>query len=341
MQIPARCGVAIPMTTPKRNSHVATAKECLAAQAAALSQLEKRVGMEFDKAVNAILNCKGRIIICGIGKSGAVGQKLAATLASTGTSAFFLHAAEAVHGDLGILRKGDLVILLSYSGETAEVVRLIDSLKSITAPLVCMTGNKSSTLAKASQIVLDISVQREVCPHNLAPTTSTLAMMALGDAIAVALIKAKDFKALEFAFLHPGGHLGARLFTPVAHVMRSNVPTVRPTASLRRCLTTINASGLGLTLVMEKKDSVCGIITDGDIRRLFARGNPPKHVRADSIMTVGPHSIDEHASIASAAFKMSSLKVKALVVTSSFTKRSVGIVDIFALEESAGSPCIR
>jgi arabinose-5-phosphate isomerase len=331
-----RCGTAISMTNRKYNTHLATAKECLAAQAAALNQMEQRIGKEFNQAVNAILHCKGRVAICGIGKSGAVGQKLAATLASTGTPAFFLHAAEAVHGDLGMLHKNDLAILLSYSGETEEIVRLIDSLKSIAAPLLCMTGSRQSTLALSSQVVLDVSVEREVCPHNLAPTTSTLAMMALGDALAVALIKAKDFGPKDFAMYHPGGSLGKLLRTNVSSLMLRPAPTIDVTTTFDKCLVSINKASVGSVVVCRRK-KIVGIITDGDLRRALLRNKHTADLRAGDIMTRTPITLSPNTSLAEAKLCMHVNKIKTVIVSASPHGTPLGVVDLFAIPGAAQS----
>jgi arabinose-5-phosphate isomerase len=318
------------MSYPTSNDHLATAKECLTSQAVALTNMAERVGPEFEKAVTAIIDCNGRVAVCGIGKSGAVGQKLAATLASTGTPAFFLHAAEAVHGDLGMLCVGDIVILLSYSGETEEVLRLISSLVSVGTPLICMTGNPSSTLAKRCDVVLDVSVEREVCPNNLAPTTSTLAMMALSDALAVALIKAKNFKIQDFAVFHPGGALGKRLQQPLSEVMQTTFPSISPSTSFDGCLEAIDKSGLGLALVIDS-DACVGIITDGDLRRFLSKNNDLTQCVASDIMKTKPHRLPPHASILEAHNTMQAFKIKALLVSDSESTTPLGIVDIFRL----------
>ena len=247
-------------------NHLTIAKEALIAQSQAVTQLADRLNGEFQNAVELILGCKGRTVVCGMGKSGLIGQKMVATFASTGTPSFFLHPAEAFHGDLGMLKPIDVLILISYSGETDELIKLIPSLKSFGNKFIAMTGNGNSTLAKHADIWLDISVEREVCPNNLAPTTSTLATMAMGDALAVALIEAIQFKPMDFARYHPGGSLGRKLLTRVRDVMHSPAPIVRSDTSFHDCLLVMTRSRLGMTVVMDDNKLV-GIVTDGDLRR--------------------------------------------------------------------------
>ncbi len=231
---------------------VKIAVQSLQAQSRALNQIAEQLGDEFDAAIRLILNCCGRVIVSGVGKSGLVGKKISATLASTGTPSFFIHPTEAYHGDLGMIKPEDLVILISYSGETDEVIKLIPSLNEFGNPLISIVGNRNSTIAKHSGIVLDVAVEREICPNNLAPTTSTLATMAMGDALAVALIKARNFKPMDFARFHPGGSLGRRLLARVRDVMRKdNLPIVAPQTTARDCLFTMTTGRLGLVLVVE------------------------------------------------------------------------------------------
>ena len=246
---------------------LAAAAGTFRAYAAELNGLASRVDGSFARAVGMILAAEGRVIVSGMGKSGIIGRKIAATFASTGTTAHFLHPAEAFHGDLGMLRTDDLAVLISYSGETEEVVRLLPPLKRLGVPIVGLVGDPDSTLAGASDVVLDVSVRREVCPNNLAPTTSTMAALAMGDALAVALIERRRFMPADFARFHPGGSLGRRLLTRVRDVMHTrNLPTVRPDEPMQSVIWAMTRGRLGLALVMED-GALRGIITDGDLRR--------------------------------------------------------------------------
>lgn len=309
-------------------NHLAIAKDALNAQAQAISQLADRIDGEFQRAVELILSCKGRAAVCGMGKSGLIGQKMVATFASTGTPSLFLHPAEAFHGDLGMLKPIDVVILISYSGETEEVVKLIPSLKSFGNPIIAMTGNGQSTLARHADIWLDISVEREVCPNNLAPTTSTLATMAMGDALAVALIEALDFKPMDFARYHPGGSLGRKLLTRVRDVMHSPAPAVTPATSFHDCLLVMTQSRLGMAIVMDG-DKLVGIVTDGDLRRALLGNENVVREQVASFMTANPHTILADAQLSEAEAYMLDNKIRALAVRSEDGGRVVGVVEIF------------
>lgn len=303
------------------------AKESLKAQACAINQLAERVDENFEKAVDMILTCKGRVILSGMGKSGIIGKKMAATFASTGTPSFFMHPAEAFHGDLGIITGFDVVILLSYSGETEEVIRLIPSLQSFGNQIITIAGNQNSTLVKNSDVFLNVEVEREVCPNNLAPTTSTLATMAMGDALAVALIQAKGFQPMDFARFHPGGSLGRKLLTRVKDVMHRDVPTVDPTASLRECLMAMTIGRIGLVVVMQEND-LLGIITDGDIRRGLINEEGLVTKCARDLMSTTPYSIDETRLVADAEDIMREKKIKALLVKGQHNNVA-GVIEIF------------
>lgn len=309
-------------------NHLVIAKEALIAQAQAVSQLAERLNSEFQGAVELILACKGRAVVCGMGKSGLIGKKMVATFASTGTPSFFLHPAEAFHGDLGMLKPSDVVIMISYSGETEEVVKLIPSLKSFGNKIIAMTGAGKSTLAKHANIWLDISVEREVCPNNLAPTTSTLATMAMGDALAVAMIEALQFKPLDFARYHPGGSLGRKLLTRVSDVMTSPAPMVSRDTSFHDCLLVMTKSRLGLAIVMSEGKLV-GIVTDGDLRRALLNSQSVVHGTVASLMTATPHTINADAQLAEAEDYMRVQKIRALAVTERSSDNVIGIVEIF------------
>jgi len=308
-------------------NHLSIAKEALIAQAQAVTQLADRLNGEFQSAVELILGCQGRTVVCGMGKSGLIGQKMVATFASTGTPSFFLHPAEAFHGDLGMLKPIDVLILISYSGETEELIKLIPSLKSFGNKIIAMTGNGKSTLAKHADIWLDISVEREVCPNNLAPTTSTLATMAMGDALAVALIEAIQFKPMDFARYHPGGSLGRKLLTRVCDVMHSPAPVVTPATSFHDCLLVMTRSRLGLTVVMDD-DKLVGIVTDGDLRRALLDNEGTIHENVAQFMTANPHTIQEDSQLSEAETYMLDNKIRALAVVDG-KGGVVGVVEIF------------
>lgn len=308
-------------------NHLRIAKEALIAQAKAVSELADRLNGEFQNAVELILSCKGRTVVCGMGKSGLIGQKMVATFASTGTPSFFLHPAEAFHGDLGMLKSVDVLILISYSGETEELIKLVPSLKSFGNKIVAMTGNGQSTLAKYSDIWLDISVEREVCPNNLAPTTSTLATMAMGDALAVALIEAIQFKPMDFARYHPGGSLGRKLLTRVKDVMHAPAPVVGTETSFHDCLLVMTRSRLGLAIVVDG-DQLIGIVTDGDLRRALLADEGVIRESVAKFMTAKPHAIHKDAQLSEAEKYMLDKKIRALAVTDD-SGLLVGVVEIF------------
>lgn len=302
--------------------------ESLIAQSKALRALAERLGAAFERAVELILHCRGRTVVCGMGKSGLVGRKIAATLASTGTPSFFLHPAEAFHGDLGMLTPQDLLVLLSYSGETEEVVRLIPLLKHSGNALVGITGNPQSLLGKHCDVVLEVTVEREVCPNNLAPTTSTLVTMAMGDALACALMKARDFQPMDFARFHPGGALGRRLLSRVCDVMRSHdLPIVKPETSVQESLFVMTKGRLGTTLVMEG-ERLTGIVTDGDLRRALLDNPNAMSLTIGEIMTRNPVTVRADAQFAQAEDLMKQRKIKLLVAVDEW-HRPVGILEIF------------
>lgn len=269
------------------------ARSVLATEAAAVSALEARVGDSFVEAVKAMLVANGRVVVTGIGKSGHVGRKLAATLASTGTPAFFVHPAEASHGDLGMISSEDVVIALSNSGEVAEVNLLLTPIKRVGAKLIAITGNENSTLAKEADIALDAKVSEEACPLGLAPTASTAAAMALGDALAMALLEARGFTAEDFARSHPGGSLGRKLITHVRDVMRvaEAIPTVPLEATLEQALFEITGKGMGMTAVINADRTLAGIYTDGDLRRTLPKVRDFASAKVADFMTVSPVTI--------------------------------------------------
>ncbi len=292
------------------------AHETLEIEANALLGLRHKLTATFVQAVSAILNVRGRVVVMGMGKSGHVGRKIAATLASTGTPAMFVHPAEASHGDLGMVKAIDLVLAISNSGESDELAAILPVLKRQGVPLVAMTGGLQSTLAQHANIVLDSSVDKEACPLNLAPTASTTAQMALGDALAVALLDARGFKAEDFARSHPGGSLGRRLLTHVADVMRkgSAVPRVLPTATFSALMREMSDKGLGASAIVNAQGQVLGIFTDGDLRRLIEKGVDMRHLTAEQVMKPHPLTLRDHALAAEAAEMMEVHRITSLLV---------------------------
>ncbi len=269
------------------------AREVLAIEEQGLAAVRERIGEEFNQAVDAILSCPSRLVITGIGKSGIIGQKISATLNSTGTPSFFLHPVEAMHGDLGMVAASDVVIAISYSGETSELNALLVSLKKRGTTIIAMTGGQGSTLARASDIMLDINVPQEACPLGLAPTASTTATLAMGDALAVVLLKRKQFQAADFRENHPGGSLGERLKVNVSEVMLTGeaIPSVSVNTSVSTAVAVLNRESIGAVLIVDETRKVLGIITDGDVRRAVAEGNDLAVVLVDEFMTESPVSI--------------------------------------------------
>ncbi|MBG0839209.1 MULTISPECIES: KpsF/GutQ family sugar-phosphate isomerase [Pseudomonadaceae] len=282
----------------------------------AVQELLPRIDADFIKACELILSCKGRVVVVGMGKSGHIGNKIAATLASTGTTSFFVHPAEASHGDMGMITKDDIVLALSNSGSTAEIVTLLPLIKRLGIRLISMTGNPDSPLAKAAEVNLDARVSQEACPLNLAPTSSTTASLVLGDALAIALLEARGFTAEDFAFSHPGGALGRRLLLKVENVMHAGdaLPRVRRGTSLRDALLEMTQKGLGMTVVLEEDGRLAGIFTDGDLRRTLDKGIDVRQAMIDEVMT--PHGKTARAEmLAAEALKiMEDHKINALVV---------------------------
>ena len=286
-------------------------------EAEAVAALGERIDDGFAQACRYLLGCRGRVVVSGMGKSGHVGGKIAATLASTGTPAFFVHPGEASHGDLGMITSQDVVLALSNSGETDELVNILPLIKRLGVPLVTMTGNPRSSLAEAADVNLDVSVAREACPLGLAPTSSTTAALVMGDALAVALLEARGFTAEDFARSHPGGRLGRRLLLHVADVMHrgERVPAVRGDVPLREALVEMSRQGLGMTAVVDADRRVIGIFTDGDLRRTLDRGIDVRAVRVDAVMIAHPVTANAELLAAEALALMESRKINALLVT--------------------------
>ncbi len=291
-------------------------REALRIEARAVAALVDRLGDDFAMACRMLLDCRGRVVVSGMGKSGHVGGKIAATLASTGTPAFFLHPAEASHGDLGMVAKGDVVLAISYSGETAELLTILPLFKRMEAPLIAMTGNPLSTLARESDVHLDISVPAEACPLNLAPTASTTATLAMGDALAVALLKHRGFTEEDFARSHPGGSLGRRLLLRVSDIMRrgEDLPAVTPGTTLPEGLLEMSRKRLGLTAVVDSDGRVVGIFTDGDLRRALDRRIDIHKSTMGDVMTRGCRSIGPQELAAEAVLMMEKHSINGLLV---------------------------
>ena len=292
------------------------ARDTLDIEAAALMGLKGRLDERFVLAVEMLLAARGRVVVSGMGKSGHIGRKIAATLASTGTPAMFVHPAEASHGDLGMIQAVDVVLAISNSGESEELVAILPVLKRQGVPLIAMTGGLGSSLAKHADVVLDSSVDKEACPHNLAPTASTTAQLALGDALAMALLDARGFKPEDFARSHPGGALGRRLLTHVADVMRSGeqVPRVAPQAGFSELMREISRKGLGASAIVDAQGRPLGIFTDGDLRRLIEKGQDLRALTAAEVMHAQPRTIRQDALAVEAAELMEQHRITSILV---------------------------
>ncbi len=292
------------------------ARRVIRAEADALLAMADRINGSFDQAVRIILECPGRVVVSGMGKSGLVGQKIASTMASTGTPALFLHPAEGIHGDLGMIMKGDVIIAISNSGETEEVLRILPVIKRLGGHLIAMSGNPASTLVRSSDVFLDISVREEACPLGLAPTSSTTATLAMGDALAVALLVRRGFRAEDFAVFHPGGSLGKKLFLRVEDLMHSGdeIPLVTEQTLMKDVLFVISAKRLGVTGVTDGDGALRGVITDGDLRRALEKGNDILERRASEIMKLNPKRIVRHELAAAALQTMEKFSITSLFV---------------------------
>ncbi|HQZ02378.1 MAG TPA: KpsF/GutQ family sugar-phosphate isomerase [Thauera sp.] len=304
------------MTHSADSSTLALARRVLRIEAAAIAALADRLGAEFERAVELILARRGRVIVTGIGKSGHIARKLAATLASTGTPAYFVHAAEAAHGDMGMITPEDVVIALSNSGTSEEVLTIVPLVKRQGARLISITGRPESPLAREADVHLEAAVAEEACPLNLAPTASTTAALALGDALAVALLDARGFCADDFARSHPGGALGRRLLTRVGDVMRvaDSVPVVTADAALTQALLAMTAGGMGMTAIAGPDGHPVGIFTDGDLRRALEKGCDVRSTLLADVMTRNPRSIGPEALAAEAAEIMERMRISQLLV---------------------------
>jgi arabinose-5-phosphate isomerase len=311
---------------------IALAREVLQTEADSILALQQRLGAEFEQAIETILHCQGRLVVIGMGKSGHIGKKIAATLASTGTPAFFVHPGEASHGDMGMITSQDVALCLSNSGKTDEVLSLLPFLKRLRIPLIAMTGDKQSTLAQAANTHLDVSVEAEACPLGLAPTASTTATLAMGDALAVALLAKRGFSSEDFAFSHPAGALGRRLLLKVADIMHGEdrLPKITAEALLSEALLEISAKGLGLTLIVDAHDNIQGIFTDGDLRRALNQEVDVRQAKIVDYMTSSCCTITPDTLAAEALNTMEAKKITALPVVDTNNKL-IGIVHIHSL----------
>lgn len=285
-------------------------------EAAAVLALRDRIDGDFANACWTMLDCKGRVVVLGVGKSGHIGSKIAATLASTGTPAFFVHPAEASHGDLGMITEHDVVLMLSNSGETDEISRILPILKRLGNPMIALTGNPGSTLAQHADVHLDVSVAEEACPLGLAPTSSTTAALVMGDALAVALLETRGFTREDFARSHPGGRLGRRLLLHIRDVMHSgaDIPSVGPDTPVAEAIVEMTRKRLGMTVIVDDAGQALGIFTDGDLRRTLDQGHTPQSTRISEVMTRGGKSIGPGALAAEAVQLMQEHRIQALLV---------------------------
>lgn len=308
------------------------ARQVLAIEAAAIEELIPRINGQFTIAVQMILACKGRVIVTGMGKSGLVGKKIAATLASTGTPAFFLHPAEGIHGDLGMVTAEDIVLALSNSGETGEIISIIPAIKRIGAPIIAMCGREQSTLAQTAEVFLDVSVCQEACPLGLAPTASTTATLAMGDALAVALLSERKFTPEDFALFHPGGSLGRKLLLTVENIMHSGEdnPIVTLDKTVKEALFVMTAKGLGVTSVVDNEQRLVGIVTDGDIRRGLEQGHDFLDKPVTDLMTRTPRTITSDKLAAQALNIMEKNKPRPITVLPvvDAQHRAIGIIHL-------------
>jgi len=312
-----RHATAMDADLPSASRALDLARDVLRIEADAISALISRLDAQFSAAVHLLHACRGRVVVAGMGKSGHIARKIAATFASTGTPAFFLHPAEASHGDLGMVAGADVVVAISYSGESEELVAILPAIKRLGSRLIAFTGNPRSTLGRESDVVLDVRVDKEACPLNLAPTASTTATLALGDALAVALLDARGFTSTDFARSHPGGALGRRLLVRVADIMRGGdaMPRLPDSATLAEAILEMSRKGMGMTAAVGADGALAGIFTDGDLRRAFERGVDPRATRLHEVMNRSPRTIRPDALAAEAVKVMEETRISALLVT--------------------------
>ncbi len=311
---------------------IAKGKEVIRIEAEAVAGLINSINEDFAKAVQTIYNSKGRVVLTGMGKSGLIARKIVATLNSTGTAAIYLHPTDALHGDLGMVRKEDIVILISKSGETEEILNLLVMLKRLEVTLIAMTENRNSKLGSQSNIFLNIHVEEEACPYDLAPTASTTATLALGDALSIALLQKKGFTEEDFAYLHPGGSLGKRLSLEIKEIMitGSKIPVVQETASIKDVILEITSKRLGTTCVINNQGQLSGIITDGDLRRILEKTLDIKNLSAIDIMSRNPKVMKSDKLASFALQQMENFKITSLVIIDEMNK-PVGIVHLHDL----------
>ena len=310
------------------------AQETLNIEAQTLLDAAKNIDDVFEKAVDVILGCKGKLVITGVGKSGLIGAKMAATFASTGTPSFFLHPTEALHGDLGMIGKDDVVIAISYSGESEELGAILPHVKRFEVPLIGMTKNFNSTLGRYSDMVIEVAVEKEACPLDIAPTSSTTLTLALGDALAVCLMKARDFQKTDFASFHPGGALGKQLFVKVSNLMqRENIPTVSQETKVKDAIIKISEGRLGTVLVTDKDDKLVALVSDGDIRRALLEKNFSLEENVLKYATMNPMTLDDSGMLASDALVLIEKKKIQLLVITDKNKHIQGVLHIHTLIE--------
>ncbi|MGA2669154.1 MAG: KpsF/GutQ family sugar-phosphate isomerase [Ignavibacteria bacterium] len=316
----------------KEHKIISDAKKVIQLERKAILDLEKRLNGRFSDAVEIISKCKGRVIVTGIGKSGIIAQKIVATLNSTGTPAVFLHSADSIHGDMGMIREGDVVICISKSGDSTELVQLLTAIKNFNVKIISLVGDVDSQLNELSDIVIDASVKQEACPFNLAPTTSTTVALVLGDALAIALLKKKDFTKDEFAMLHPGGVLGKKLLLRVNDLMvrNSGIPVVKENTPFKDIVFEISSKRLGCTCVVDAKNKLKGIITDGDLRRLLQNHHDFSHISAKDVMNKNPKTINENMLGETALELMEKYAITQLIIIDK-KKVPIGVVHLHDL----------
>lgn len=314
------------------NEIISEGKNVIRIEAEAVANLAQSIDSEFVKAIETISECQGRVVLSGMGKSGLIARKIVATLNSTGTAAIFLHPTDALHGDLGMVRKEDVVILISKSGNTPEILNLLPMLKRLKVKLITMCGKKNSTLGTECDIYLNVAVKEEACPHDLAPTASTTATLAMGDALSVALLQKRNFTAEDFAFLHPGGSLGKRLSLKIKEIMikGDKIPVINEKVSLKDVIVEITTKRLGVTCVVNDKGILSGIITDGDLRRLLEKTLEIKNLKAADIMTKNPKVLKENYLASFALQQMENFKITSLIIIDD-QKKPIGIIHLHDL----------
>lgn len=315
-----------------QSTDIEIGKKVIRIEAEAVAALDAKINGAFQQAVDVIFSCKGRVVITGMGKSGIIARKIVATLNSTGTASIFLHPSDALHGDLGMVRNDDVVITISKSGDTQEIRQLIPMFKRIGVPVISMVGNVNSHLARQSDIVLDISVKEEACPHDLAPTASTTATLAMGDALAVTLLEKKNFTVDDFAMFHPGGNLGKRLLLRIEElaITGDQIPKVGVKASLKDAILEISTKRLGATCVMSENGYLAGIITDGDLRRLLQKTTDVSGLTAEQVMTKNPKSIRKGTLASSVLQEMEKFNITQIVIVDD-DRKLVGLVHLHDL----------